>query len=83
MWWFVVIQPFSLQRFLYAVDNMDSPMQVESIDDPTVHELSIKDLDRRSHYRFHLRGRTAAGQGLPITKVGATTLDGGTILCFL
>ncbi|KAM9445583.1 neural cell adhesion molecule L1.2 isoform 2-T2 [Clarias gariepinus] len=58
------------------LDNMDSPMQVESIDDPTVHELSIKDLDRRSHYRFHLRGRTAAGQGLPIAKVGATTLDG-------
>ncbi|KAB5546132.1 hypothetical protein PHYPO_G00068610 [Pangasianodon hypophthalmus] len=58
------------------LDNVDSPMQVEKIDDPTVHQLSIKDLDRHSRYRFYLRGRTAAGEGLPITKVGETTLDG-------
>ncbi|KAI5612172.1 neural cell adhesion molecule L1.2 isoform X1 [Silurus asotus] len=58
------------------LDNVESPMQVVRIDDPTVHQLSIKDLDRQSRYRFYLRGRTAAGEGLPITKVGATTLDG-------
>ncbi|XP_017343334.1 neural cell adhesion molecule L1.2 isoform X2 [Ictalurus punctatus] len=59
------------------LDNADSPMQVEKIGDPTVHQLNIKDLDRHSRYRFYLRGYTAAGEGLPITKVGATTLDGG------
>ncbi|XP_058265684.1 neural cell adhesion molecule L1.2 isoform X3 [Hemibagrus wyckioides] len=58
------------------LDNVDSPMQVEKIDDPAVHHLSIKGLDRHSHYRFYLRGRTAAGEGLPIIKVGQTTLDG-------
>lgn len=54
-------------------------MLVEKIDDPSVHQLSIKDLDRHSRYHFVLQGRTAAGDGLPITKVGATTLDGGAV----
>ncbi|KAK2825500.1 hypothetical protein Q7C36_019427 [Tachysurus vachellii] len=58
------------------LDIVDSPMQVVKIDDPAVHQLSIKDLDRNSRYRFYLRGRTAVGEGLPIIKVGQTTLDG-------
>ncbi|XP_047662765.1 neural cell adhesion molecule L1.2 isoform X2 [Tachysurus fulvidraco] len=56
--------------------NVESPMQVVKIDDPTVHHLTIKDLDRNSHYRFYLRGRTGTGEGQPIIKVGQTTLDG-------
>uniref|UniRef100_A0A665X5Y5 Neural cell adhesion molecule L1-like n=1 Tax=Echeneis naucrates TaxID=173247 RepID=A0A665X5Y5_ECHNA len=36
----------------------------------------IFNLDRHSHYRFYLRGRTTAGDGEPIMREGATTLDG-------
>lgn len=61
-----------------VVDSDDSPMQVEKIDDPTVTHLTLKGLDRHSHYRFYLRGHTNAGDGEPIMKKGATTLDGGT-----
>ncbi|XP_035015585.2 neural cell adhesion molecule L1.2 isoform X2 [Hippoglossus stenolepis] len=58
------------------VESDDSPMQVETIDDPTVTQLTLRSLDRHSHYRFYLRGRTATGDGEPIMKDGATTLDG-------
>uniref|UniRef100_A0A8C1WDB2 Neural cell adhesion molecule L1 n=1 Tax=Cyprinus carpio TaxID=7962 RepID=A0A8C1WDB2_CYPCA len=34
-------------------------------------------LDPHSRYRFYLRGYTAKGEGLPIIREGATTLDGG------
>uniref|UniRef100_A0A7N6AME4 Neural cell adhesion molecule L1 n=1 Tax=Anabas testudineus TaxID=64144 RepID=A0A7N6AME4_ANATE len=50
---------------------------VETIDDPTVAHITLRNLDRHNHYRFYLRGRTAAGDGEPIMKEGATTLDGG------
>uniref|UniRef100_A0A8C9YA58 Neural cell adhesion molecule L1 n=1 Tax=Sander lucioperca TaxID=283035 RepID=A0A8C9YA58_SANLU len=62
----------------YQQSDDDSPMQVETIDDPTVIHLTLKGLDHYSHYRFFVRGRTAAGDGEPIMREGATTLDGGT-----
>ncbi|KAI3357413.1 hypothetical protein L3Q82_015847 [Scortum barcoo] len=65
-----------LLQYQRIVDSDDSPMQVETIDDRTVTHLTLKGLDRHSHYRFYLRGRTAAGDGEPIMKAGATTLDG-------
>lgn len=65
-----------LLQYQRIVDSDDSPMQVETIDDPTVTHLTLKGLDRHSHYRFYLRGHTAAGDGEPIMKAGATTLDG-------
>ncbi|XP_039507782.1 neural cell adhesion molecule L1.2 isoform X2 [Pimephales promelas] len=58
------------------VDNEDTPMLVEKISDHAKNHFKLK-LDPRSRYRFHLRGYTAAGEGLPITMEGATTLDGG------
>lgn len=54
----------------------DSPMLIETIDDPTVTHLTLRNLDRHSHYRFFLKGRTSAGDGVSIKKEGATTLDG-------
>lgn len=63
--------------WLSVVESDDSPMQVETIDDPTVTHLTLKGLDRHSRYRFYLRGRTTAGDGEPIAMEGATTLDGG------
>ena len=66
-----------------VTDKDDSPMQVVKIDDPTVTHLTLRGLDRQSHYRFYLRGRTAAGDGEPIKMMGATTLDGGIIHVFI
>lgn len=60
-----------------VVESDDSPVQVETIDDHTLTKLTLKQLDPKSRYRFYLRGRTSAGDGEPITREGATTLDGG------
>uniref|UniRef100_A0A3Q3R0X7 Neural cell adhesion molecule L1 n=1 Tax=Monopterus albus TaxID=43700 RepID=A0A3Q3R0X7_MONAL len=60
----------------YQQSDDDSPMQVETIDDPAVTHLTLRSLDHHSHYRFYLRGRTAAGDGEPIMREGATMLDG-------
>ncbi|XP_053704859.1 neural cell adhesion molecule L1.2 isoform X1 [Synchiropus splendidus] len=57
-------------------ESDNSPTQVENIHDPAVSHLSLKGLDRHSHYRFYLRGRTAAGYGEAAVKEGATTLEG-------
>ncbi|XP_074537445.1 neural cell adhesion molecule L1.2 isoform X2 [Halichoeres trimaculatus] len=65
-----------LLQYQQIVESDDSPMQVEKIDDPTVTHLTLKGLDRHSHYRFYLRGHTNAGDGEPIMREGATTLDG-------
>lgn len=60
------------------MESDDSPMQVETIDGTAVTHLTLRGMDPHSHYRFFLRGRTAAGDGKPIMREGATTLDGGT-----
>lgn len=54
-------------------------MQVVKISDPTASHYKLK-LDPHSRYRFYLRGYTAVGEGLPIIKDGATTLDAGPAL---
>lgn len=51
-------------------------MQVEDVVNPETTSLMLKGLDRHSHYRFYVMGRTAAGLGEPIKKDGATTLEG-------
>lgn len=69
-----------LWALLWSVtENDDSPMQVETIDDPEATHLTLTSLDRLSHYRFYLRGRTAAGDGESSMMTGATTLEGGII----
>ena len=60
------------------MESEDSPLQLESIDDPTATHFTLKGLDRNSHYRFFLKGCTALGEGEAIMREGATTLDGGT-----
>uniref|UniRef100_A0A4W5JJJ4 L1 cell adhesion molecule, paralog a n=1 Tax=Hucho hucho TaxID=62062 RepID=A0A4W5JJJ4_9TELE len=69
-----VLKGYLLQYQIVKSD--DSPMKVETIDDHKVTHLTLKQLDPHSRYRFHLRGRTSAGDGEPITREGATTLDG-------
>uniref|UniRef100_A0A8C2HCX7 Neural cell adhesion molecule L1 n=1 Tax=Cyprinus carpio TaxID=7962 RepID=A0A8C2HCX7_CYPCA len=46
--------------------------------DHGVSHVSLK-LDPHSRYRFYLRGYTSLGEGLPIIREGATTLDGGFV----
>nr|XP_040048825.1 neural cell adhesion molecule L1.2 isoform X1 [Gasterosteus aculeatus aculeatus] len=65
-----------LLQYQQIVESDDSPMQVETIDGTAVTHLTMRGLDPHSHYRFFLRGRTAAGDGEPIMREGATTLDG-------
>lgn len=65
-----------LLKYQQIMESDDSPMQVETIDDPAVTHLTLRSLDHHSHYRFYLRGRTAAGDGEPIMREGATMLDG-------
>uniref|UniRef100_A0A7N8X131 L1 cell adhesion molecule, paralog a n=1 Tax=Mastacembelus armatus TaxID=205130 RepID=A0A7N8X131_9TELE len=48
---------------------------VVTIDDSAVTHLTLRSLDRHSHYRFYLRGRTAAGDGEPIMQDGATIMN--------
>uniref|UniRef100_A0A8L0DNW0 Neural cell adhesion molecule L1-like n=1 Tax=Oncorhynchus mykiss TaxID=8022 RepID=A0A8L0DNW0_ONCMY len=72
-----VLKGYLLQ---YQIVKSDSPMQVETIDDHKVTHLTLKQLDPHSRYRFYLRGRTSAGDGEPITREGATTLDGGRVM---
>ncbi|XP_058497930.1 neural cell adhesion molecule L1.2 isoform X1 [Solea solea] len=66
-----------LLQYQRIVETDDSPMQVVTIVDPTVTHLTLTNLDRHSHYQFYLRGRTSTGDGEPIFREGATTLDGG------
>lgn len=65
-----------LLQYQQITESADSPMQVVAIDDPKVTQLTLRNLDRHSHYRFYLRGRTDTGDGEPIIMTGATTLDG-------
>lgn len=82
MWWrqLKIKSWLNVSLLWSVVENDDSPMQVETISDPMATQITLKGLDRHSHYRFFLRGRTAAGDGEPATKDGATTLEGGTKL---
>ncbi|XP_037540414.1 neural cell adhesion molecule L1.2 [Nematolebias whitei] len=65
-----------LLQYQRITENDDSPMQEETIDDPAATHLTLTSLDRLSHYRFYLRGRTAAGDGESSMMTGATTLEG-------
>lgn len=77
MWWRSSSDWVFLAALWSAVESDGRPMRVEAIDDPTVTHITLNNLDRHNHYRFYLRGRTAAGDGEAIVKEGATTLDGG------
>uniref|UniRef100_A0A8C5HJB4 Neural cell adhesion molecule L1.1-like n=1 Tax=Gouania willdenowi TaxID=441366 RepID=A0A8C5HJB4_GOUWI len=48
----------------------------QMISDPSVTHMELDSLDSSSHYIFKVIARTAAGDGPPITRRGATLLDG-------
>lgn len=59
------------------VASRDSPLQMERIMDPSLTHKQLHPLDPSSHYIFKVIAFTAAGDGPPITRRGATLLEGG------
>uniref|UniRef100_A0A3B4FB05 Neural cell adhesion molecule L1.1-like n=1 Tax=Pundamilia nyererei TaxID=303518 RepID=A0A3B4FB05_9CICH len=54
----------------------DSPVEILNVNDPTVKHITLDNLDPDSHYIFKVTACTKIGQGPPITRRGATLLDG-------
>uniref|UniRef100_A0A8C2E4K6 Neural cell adhesion molecule L1 n=1 Tax=Cyprinus carpio TaxID=7962 RepID=A0A8C2E4K6_CYPCA len=73
--WTPPSQPNGILKGYILRYQQDNPMQVEKNIDHGVSHVSLK-LDPHSRYRFYLRGYTSLGEGLPIIREGATTLDG-------
>ncbi|XP_044208310.1 neural cell adhesion molecule L1.1-like isoform X1 [Thunnus albacares] len=63
-------------QYQQEVESRDSPVQMEIISDPSMTYIMLDSLDPSSHYIFKVIARTSAGDGPPITRRGATLLDG-------
>nr|XP_020511215.1 neural cell adhesion molecule L1.1-like isoform X2 [Labrus bergylta] len=63
-------------QYQQEVENRDGTLQMEIISDPNVTHIELKSLDPSSYYSFNVIARTSAGDGPPITRRGATQLDG-------
>lgn len=59
------------------VESKDSPVEILKVNDPTVKHITLDNLDPDSHYIFNVTACSKIGQGPPITRRGATLLDGG------
>lgn len=56
--------------------EMDSEAKFQMISDPRTTHLELKPLNSSSYYIFNVMARTAIGPGPPITRRGATLLEG-------
>ncbi|XP_034722014.1 neural cell adhesion molecule L1.1-like isoform X2 [Etheostoma cragini] len=54
----------------------ETELQIQMFRDPSRTHMELDSLDPRSHYVFNVIARTSAGDGPPITRRGATLLDG-------
>nr|XP_020464728.1 neural cell adhesion molecule L1.1-like isoform X3 [Monopterus albus] len=63
-------------QYQREVESRDSPLQMERIIDPSVTHTLLDELDPNSYYSFKVIACTAAGDGPPITRRGATLLEG-------
>lgn len=70
-----ILQGYMVQ-YQQEVESRDSPLQIEIISDPSVTHIELDPLDPSSYYIFNVIARTKAGDGPPITRRGATLLDG-------
>ncbi|XP_041655093.1 neural cell adhesion molecule L1.1-like [Cheilinus undulatus] len=61
-------------QYQQELEGRDSLLQM--IDDPSVTHIELDSLDPSSYYIFKVNARTAAGEGPPITRRGATLLEG-------
>uniref|UniRef100_A0A3B4FBZ0 Neural cell adhesion molecule L1.1-like n=1 Tax=Pundamilia nyererei TaxID=303518 RepID=A0A3B4FBZ0_9CICH len=63
-------------QYQREVESKDSPVEILNVNDPTVKHITLDNLDPDSHYIFKVTACTKIGQGPPITRRGATLLDG-------
>uniref|UniRef100_A0A3P8PDA1 Neural cell adhesion molecule L1 n=1 Tax=Astatotilapia calliptera TaxID=8154 RepID=A0A3P8PDA1_ASTCA len=63
-------------QYQREVESKDSPVEILKVNDPTVKHITLDNLDPNSHYIFKVTACTKIGQGPPITRRGATLLDG-------
>ncbi|KAM9350460.1 neural cell adhesion molecule L1.1-like [Symphorus nematophorus] len=63
-------------QYQEEVQSGDSLLEMEMISDPSVTHFEIDSLDPNSYYIFKVIARTAAGDGPPIKRRGATLLEG-------
>uniref|UniRef100_A0A672I8F4 Neural cell adhesion molecule L1.1 n=1 Tax=Salarias fasciatus TaxID=181472 RepID=A0A672I8F4_SALFA len=63
-------------QYEHEVASRDSLLQIVMIMDPSVTHIELDSLDPNSQYTFKVIARTAAGDGRPIERSGATLLDG-------
>ncbi|XP_045912589.1 neural cell adhesion molecule L1.1-like isoform X1 [Micropterus dolomieu] len=63
-------------QYQREVETRDSLLQIESINDPSVTQIELDNLDPSSYYIFKVIARTSAGDGPAITRRGATQLEG-------
>ncbi|XP_068601882.1 neural cell adhesion molecule L1.1-like [Brachionichthys hirsutus] len=81
LYWTPPIEPNGLLlgyvvQYQQEVESRDSHLQMVIIRDPNMTHIELDRLDSSSHYIFNVIARTAAGDGPPITRRGATLLEG-------
>ncbi|XP_030589702.1 neural cell adhesion molecule L1.1-like isoform X2 [Archocentrus centrarchus] len=69
-----ILQGYTVQY--QEVESKDTTIKMEPLSDPSVNYLRLDNLDPNSHYIFSVIAHTRAGVGPPITRRGATLLDG-------
>ncbi|XP_039463691.1 neural cell adhesion molecule L1.1-like [Oreochromis aureus] len=70
-----ILQGYIVQ-YQQEVESKNSPVEILNVNDPKVKHITLDNLDRDSHYVFKVIARTKTGEGPPITRRGATLLDG-------
>ncbi|KAM9750843.1 neural cell adhesion molecule L1.1-like [Menidia menidia] len=63
-------------QYQQNVDSGHSLLQMEIISDPNVNHIMLNNLDPQHYYTFKVIARTTTGDGPPITRRGATLLNG-------
>ncbi|XP_029291014.1 neural cell adhesion molecule L1.1-like isoform X2 [Cottoperca gobio] len=63
-------------QYQQEVETRDSPLEMQFLIDSSVTHFELESLDPSSHYIFKVIARTSTAAGPPITRRGATLLDG-------
>uniref|UniRef100_A0A1A7YQW2 Neural adhesion molecule L1.1 n=1 Tax=Iconisemion striatum TaxID=60296 RepID=A0A1A7YQW2_9TELE len=63
-------------QYQREVEIHDDLLQIQMISDPNDNKIELVNLDPSCYYTFKVIARTSAGDGPPITKRGATLLEG-------
>ncbi|XP_028264992.1 neural cell adhesion molecule L1.1-like isoform X2 [Parambassis ranga] len=63
-------------QYHQEVESEERLLEMQIIRDPSVNHMVLENLDPSIYYTFKVTARTATGDGPPITRRGATLLDG-------